>query len=107
MHCSICRRAGWVLAMAPGTSFRLISGESELTDYQFGKKHLHHPFCRTCGARTFSRGTGKDGVEMVALNLRCVDGVDVTSLSIETFDGASLLQKHPTPTREAFQLVSL
>ncbi len=38
----------------------LLAGQGELSDYQFGKKHSHHPFCRVCGVRAFSRRTALD-----------------------------------------------
>src|ERR1700733_11031459 len=79
-NCSICSRAGWLLAFTPATAFRLLAGEETLSDYQFGKKHIHHLFCRTCGVRAFSRGADKSGKETVALNLRCVTSVDATAL---------------------------
>jgi len=89
-NCSICSRAGWLLAFAPGASFTLISGEDALTDYQFGKKHLHHQFCKTCGVRSYSHGADEKGTRMIAINLRCLAGVDVAKLAVETFDGAAL-----------------
>ena len=89
-NCSICSRGGWLLAFVPDDAFRLVSGADELTDYQFGKKNLHHEFCRTCGVRSFSHGPGKDGKVMRAVNLRCVAGLDATKLPVESFDGASL-----------------
>jgi hypothetical protein len=89
-NCSICSRAGWLLAFVPEESFRLLAGEGELGDYQFGKKHIHHVFCRTCGVRSFSRGAGKDGKTTFAVNVRCLAGLDATALPVETFDGASL-----------------
>ncbi len=89
-NCSLCGRMGWRLAFLPATAFDLEQGEDALQDYQFGKKHLHHPFCRHCGVRAFGRGAGHDGAEMVAVNLRCVAGVDVESLPVQWYDGASL-----------------
>lgn len=89
-NCSICSRAGWLLAFAPGTQFELVSGQDALVDYQFGKKHLHHQFCKTCGVRSFSRGADEKGTEMIAVNLRCVAGVELEALEIQEFDGASL-----------------
>jgi hypothetical protein len=39
----------------------------------------------------FSRGTSpKSGGEMVALNVRCLDDVDVATLKVTSFDGRSL-----------------
>ncbi len=89
-NCTICSRGGWLLAFVPETGFRLVTGEGTLTDYQFGKKHIHHVFCRTCGVRPFSRGAGADGKEMIAINLRCIEGFDPTKLPVEMFDGAAL-----------------
>ena len=89
-NCSICSRAGWLLGFAPRAAFQLVSGEDAMTDYQFGKKATHHPFCKTCGVRAFSHGRGPDGSETVAVNLRCLAGFDPTGLAIEAFDGASL-----------------
>jgi hypothetical protein len=89
-NCSICSKTAWLLAFAPADQFRLVSGADRLTDYQFGKKQLHHYFCPVCGVRSFARGKGPDGKEMVAINVRCLDGVDVASLPVKQFDGASL-----------------
>jgi hypothetical protein len=89
-NCSICSRAGYLLAFLPADAVRLLAGESEQTDYQFGKKHIHHLFCRTCGVRCFSRGLDKKGNATFAVNLRCLKGLDPTKLPVESFDGASL-----------------
>lgn len=89
-NCSICSRTGSLLAFAPAGDFRLLSGEDHLVDYQFGRKRIHHLFCKTCGMRPFARGMGPDGKEMVAVNLRYVEGFDVSGLPVQQFDGASL-----------------
>jgi hypothetical protein len=89
-NCSICMKTGWLLAFAPAEQFKLLSGEDVLSDYQFGKKHIHHVFCSNCGVRSFSRGTSPDGREMYAVNLRCLDDASVDGLAISHFDGKSL-----------------
>jgi hypothetical protein len=89
-NCSICSRIGWLLAFAPGDKFQLLSGEEVLTDYQFGKKHIHHVFCSNCGVRAFSHGSGREGKPMRAVNVRCLDGVDVAALAIKQVDGKSI-----------------
>jgi len=68
----------------------LRAGHEGLRDYQFGKKTLHHLFCPQCGVGAFSRGTAPGGKEMVAVNVRCLDDVDVASLKLTPFDGRSL-----------------
>ena len=89
-NCSICRRTGMVLTFVPAGQFNLEKGSDALADYQFGKKNVHHLFCRTCGLRSFGRGTAPDGSEMVAINVRCLEGVDPDALSPQKFDGARL-----------------
>lgn len=89
-NCSICSKTGSLLTFAPASWFELTAGADNLADYQFGKKVVHHLFCKTCGVRSFGRGMGPDGTEMVAINVRCLDGVDPSSLTIVPFDGASL-----------------
>ncbi|MBK9031306.1 MAG: GFA family protein [Myxococcales bacterium] len=89
-NCSICGRSGWLLAFVPSAQFHLEAGADSLTDYQFAKHHIHHTFCKVCGVRPFSRGATPDGGEMIAVNVRCLDGVDPSTLTIKTFDGKSL-----------------
>jgi hypothetical protein len=88
-NCSICQKRGAVLTFVPLSQFNLLSGETELTDYQFNKKVVHHLFCRTCGIGSFARGKGPDGQEMVAINVRCLDGVDMNTIKPTMFDGRS------------------
>lgn len=89
-NCSICSRVGSLLTFVPAHSFELLQGEEIVRDYQFGRKRIHHLFCGTCGVRSFGRGLGPDGAEMVAINLRCIEGLDADSLPVQRFDGASL-----------------
>jgi hypothetical protein len=89
-NCSICRKRGALLAFVPEDQFRLKSGGEALTDYLFNKKVVHHMFCPTCGVGAFARGIRPDGAKMVALNVRCLDGVDLDALKVRKFDGASL-----------------
>lgn len=89
-NCSICHRKGTLLAFIPESNFKLISGADSLTDYQFGKKKLHHTFCSTCGVTAFASGAAPDGTKMKAINIRCLDGVDLKSLTIHEYDGKAI-----------------
>lgn len=89
-NCSICSKTGTMLAFVPAASFELVSGEDALSDYQFGRRNIHHLFCRRCGVRSFARGTGPDGQPMVAINVRCLDDVDLKAVPTKPFDGRSL-----------------
>jgi hypothetical protein len=89
-NCSICSRVGYLLTFVPEEQFKLLAGESDLSDYQFGKRRIHHLFCAACGVRPFGRGAGKDGKPMYAVNVRCLEGVDLDGLTITRVDGRSL-----------------
>jgi hypothetical protein len=88
-NCSICSKTGTLLAFTGADRFELLSGDDGLTDYQFAKKQIHHLFCKRCGIRSFARGTGPNG-PMVAINVRCLEGVDLLALQRKAFDGKSL-----------------
>ncbi len=86
-NCSLCSKRGALLAFVPAAQLRLIQGDNELTDYQFNKKLIHHTFCKVCGVASFGRGSDGKGNEMVAINVRCLDDVDIESLKINHYNG--------------------
>jgi hypothetical protein len=88
-NCSRCGRLGSILTFVPEADFTLKSGGDSLTEYLFNKHAIHHQFCKVCGVQSFSRGTRPDGAAMVALNARCLDGVDPDSLTPHKVDGKS------------------
>lgn len=88
-NCSICSRAGWLLVFVPESAVE-VSGKDHLTDYQFAKKHIHHTFCKVCGIHAFGHGAAPDGRNMYAVNVRCLDGVELDKLEVKHFDGKSL-----------------
>lgn len=89
-NCSMCGRTGTLLGFVPESDFTLLAGEDALTDYQFGKKRIHHLFCSVCGVKAFGRGKGPDGTAMVAINARCIDDLNVDKLNVKPYDGKSL-----------------
>ena len=89
-NCSICSRAGYLLAFVGPDQFKLLSGADKQTDYQFNRKNIHHLFCTKCGVRSFGNGTGPDGSEMYAVNVRTLDGLDLASLKVQAFNGKDL-----------------
>lgn len=90
-NCSLCMKRGSILTATAAEKFKLLSGESNLVDYQFHKFNIHHLFCSTCGTQSFARGMTPDGKEMVMVNVRCLDDIDLSKLSPQFFDGKSRL----------------
>jgi hypothetical protein len=89
-NCSICMKRGAVWAFVKAPEFKLVQGEEALADYQFGKKNIHHLFCKSCGVGAFSRGMAPNGDETFAINVSCLDDIEVAKLKLTPFDGKSL-----------------
>lgn len=89
-NCSICSRVGALRTFVPAAEFKLLQGGDSLTDYQFGKHHIHHTFCKVCGVHAFANGKGPNGQEMVSVNVRALEGVDPAEVAVSHFDGQKL-----------------
>ncbi|MET3667394.1 GFA family protein [Caulobacter sp. 1776] len=88
-NCSRCGKLGSILGFAGADAFDLQRGEDALTEYQFNTHKISHFFCATCGIQSFGRGVAPNGQAMVAINVRCLDDVDVFALQPKQVDGKS------------------
>jgi hypothetical protein len=84
-NCSICRMTGYLHLIVPASRFRLLSGEAELTRYQFNTGIAQHLFCRRCGVKSFY--VPRSNPDGYSINARCLDPVTIAELVIEPFDG--------------------
>jgi hypothetical protein len=51
---------------------------------------IKHRFCQTCGIHPYGEGTDPKGNRMGAINIRCLDGIDLETVPVQHFDGRSL-----------------
>jgi hypothetical protein len=89
-NCSICSKRGALHWFVPRENFRLLTPEASFSTYTFNKHQIKHRFCPKCGCAPFGEGMAPTGKYMVAVNARCLDGVDLSPLKIGHFDGRSL-----------------
>ena len=75
------KQRAWNAIVKP-QDFRLISGQDDLSDYQFGSKQGHHRFCKTCGIAAFGEGYVEQiGGAFVSVNVACLDDVSPEELA--------------------------
>ena len=89
-NCSMCQRKGSLLWFVPREQLRLKTPESEFGTYLFNKHVIQHHFCKTCGIHPFAEGTDRSGRKMAAINVRCLEGVDLGKIAVTPFDGRSM-----------------
>ena len=89
-NCSICSRKGALLWRVPADKFRLLTPDAEIATYTFGEHRIRHRFCPRCGIHLFAEGAGPPENSMVIVNVRCLEGVDVSTLPVRYFDGRAL-----------------
>ena len=89
-NCSICSRRGYLLWFVPRTQLRLATPESDLATYTFNKRRVQHHFCPTCGCAPFGFASDETGNAHAAVNVRCLEGIEPSTLKVVHFDGRSL-----------------
>jgi hypothetical protein len=88
-NCSHCSKKGYLLAFAPRGALRLKTPEDAMATYTFNTHRIRHRFCPTCGCAPFGEGTSPSGEETAAINVRCLEGVELDKLTIVQVDGRS------------------
>ncbi len=84
-NCSICRLTGFLHLIVRKDDFRLVSGQDDLSTYQFNTGVAKHFFCSVCGVKSFY--IPRSNPDGYSVNARCLDPGTVTSMATNTFDG--------------------
>ena len=86
-NCSICQRKGSLLWFVSRSQMKLLTPEDQLSTYTFNKHQIKHRFCPTCGMHPFGEGTDPKGNAMAAINIRCLEDIDLKAVPVQEFDG--------------------
>lgn len=89
-NCSVCLRKGALMWFIPRDHLQLLSAPDAMSTYMFNKHVIKHHFCPKCGIHPFGEGQNPEGNKMAAINVRCLEGVELSSLDVTQFDGRSL-----------------
>jgi hypothetical protein len=89
-NCSMCSRKASLLWFVPRAQLQLLTPEANLGTYTFNKHVVKHRFCSTCGVHPYCEGTDPRGNRMAAINVRCLDGIELEKIPVQHFDGRAL-----------------
>lgn len=89
-NCSICQRKGALHWFVPRDQLRLTTPAAAMQTYTFGAGTIHNHFCPRCGLHPFAESSDSSGTKTAAVNVRCLDNVDLTALNVQHFDGRAL-----------------
>lgn len=87
-NCSHCIRKGYLLWFVPRNKLTVGIPKDQIPTYLFNSKTIAHKFCDTCGCAPFGLGMDpKTQTETAAINVRCLENVDLKTLKIIPVDG--------------------
>jgi len=88
-NCSHCSRKGYLLWFVPRESAHVHAADGQVGVYHFNKHAIAHHFCKQCGCAPFALGTAPDRTAMTAVNVRCLEGIDLAAIKRIPVDGRS------------------
>jgi len=97
--CSICRKRGALIHRVESDRLRILTPLSDLTLYQWHTRTAEDYFCPTCGILPFRRPRHRTSSEAAqgaapftgwAVNVRCLEGVDLDSIPVKRVYGSNL-----------------
>jgi hypothetical protein len=89
-NCSMCQRKGILMWFVPRPAMTLLTPPENMSTYEFNKHVIKHRFCPTCGIHPFGEGVSPSGQETAAINVRCIEDVDLQAFEVKHFNGREL-----------------
>ena len=89
-NCSICQRKGSLMWFVPREQLQLLTPDENASTYMFNKHVIKHRFCPKCGMHPYGEGVDRKGNAMAAINIRCLEGIELDKIPVTQFDGRAL-----------------
>jgi hypothetical protein len=89
-NCSMCSRKWSLMWFVPRDRMQLLTPEEKLGTYTFNKHVIKHRFCPACGIHPYGEAADPQGNPMAAINIRCLEGIDLDAVPIRHFDGRAV-----------------
>ena len=88
-NCSICSKRGALHWFVDAGQVTFSTPHDAAATYLFNKHVIRHRFCPSCGVAPYSQGEKPGAGPMIAVNARCLEGVDLTGVPVTQVDGRS------------------
>ncbi len=88
-NCSICQRKGALMWFVLRDKLRLLTPDNAAATYTFNKHVIKHRFCPVCGIHPYGEGRDPKGNAMAAINIRCLEDIDLAAIPVQHYDGRS------------------
>ena len=89
-NCSMCQRKGSLMWFVPRDSLKLQTPDENASTYTFNKHVIRHRFCATCGVHPYGEAPDPKGNAMAAINMRCLEGVELDKIPVKHYDGRAV-----------------
>ena len=89
-NCSICQRKGALMWFVPREQLKLQTPDENAGTYTFNKHAIKHQFCLKCGMHPYGEGVDRKGNATAAINIRCLEAIELENVPVTPFDGRSL-----------------
>jgi hypothetical protein len=89
-NCSICSRKGSLMWFVARDKLHLLTPDENAATYMFNKHVIKHRFCPVCGIHPYGEGVDPKGNSMAAINIRCLEDIDLATIPVQNFDGRSM-----------------
>lgn len=90
-NCSTCARHGFLFWKVPVEAVRLVSQKCSFSSYHWRDADGGTEFCPTCGTAMMRTGYR----DRIAINARCIEGIDIFTLKVRRYDGRNLMPPGP------------
>ncbi len=87
-NCSICTRSGFLHWRIEREQLRMLTPWDHLSTYIWGTGKARHYFCPVCGVAPLR--VPRRNPAQFTVNIRCLEGVDPSTIAREPFDGRAL-----------------
>ena len=88
-NCSMCQRKGALMWFVPREQLSLLTPDTNASTYTFNRHVIKHRFCPACGIHPYGEGVDAQGNAMAAINIRCLEGIELEQIPVTQFDGRS------------------